>query len=309
MKKLLLLAFLFGCTDDIGTPDINGKPCDVLKGEYLSYTTREDFNRGKRKVLEDVAIGKAPGVKTKRGTTAKDSDGDGVPDSMDNCPYTANADQKDSNLNGIGDACETTVTPPPPSATNKLIYLDYDGYYLNSAYWNGGVPRQLAPSGLTLIEMQTVRDLVANYFAPYNINVTLDEATYLSAAGCNKIRMVITTDYQWFSQNAGGVAYYNSMFNCTEIPAFVFSSMLGFYPVTVAACSAHEAGHSVGLDHQALWDANCKLIDNYNPGTGNEGPIMGAGNMISKWWVGPTPKSCTSIQDDNAILSNKLGIR
>ena len=36
-----------------------------------------------------------------------DIDGDGVPDALDNCPTVFNPDQRDSNLNGIGDACET----------------------------------------------------------------------------------------------------------------------------------------------------------------------------------------------------------
>ncbi len=35
-----------------------------------------------------------------------DSDGDGVADKNDNCPFTANTDQKDTNGNGIGDVCE-----------------------------------------------------------------------------------------------------------------------------------------------------------------------------------------------------------
>lgn len=39
--------------------------------------------------------------------TARDRDGDGVPDDQDNCPLVFNPDQRDSNLNGIGDACET----------------------------------------------------------------------------------------------------------------------------------------------------------------------------------------------------------
>jgi len=39
--------------------------------------------------------------------TAGDIDGDGVPDDVDNCPTVANPDQRDQNLNGIGDACET----------------------------------------------------------------------------------------------------------------------------------------------------------------------------------------------------------
>jgi hypothetical protein len=42
-----------------------------------------------------------PGV-----TCFVDTDGDGVDDSHDNCPTVPNPDQKDSNGNGIGDACE-----------------------------------------------------------------------------------------------------------------------------------------------------------------------------------------------------------
>jgi hypothetical protein len=35
----------------------------------------------------------------------KDTDGDGVPDSVDNCPSVANADQTDTDGDGVGDAC------------------------------------------------------------------------------------------------------------------------------------------------------------------------------------------------------------
>jgi hypothetical protein len=38
-----------------------------------------------------------------------DTDGDGIPDSRDNCPADANPDQLDSNSNGTGDACEGSV--------------------------------------------------------------------------------------------------------------------------------------------------------------------------------------------------------
>ena len=38
-----------------------------------------------------------------------DTDGDGVCDNVDNCPTVPNPDQKDSNGNGIGDACEIVV--------------------------------------------------------------------------------------------------------------------------------------------------------------------------------------------------------
>jgi len=38
-----------------------------------------------------------------------DSDGDGVPDTDDNCPDVSNSSQTDANVNGVGDVCETNV--------------------------------------------------------------------------------------------------------------------------------------------------------------------------------------------------------
>ncbi len=55
-----------------------------------------------------------------------DSDGDGVPDSIDNCPLVYNPDQKDTDGDGVGDACDNcplvynptqdpnACKPPPP---------------------------------------------------------------------------------------------------------------------------------------------------------------------------------------------------
>jgi len=50
-----------------------------------------------------------------------DTDGDGIPDSADNCPTIANADQRDNDGDGIGNACDPTpnvvVTVPAPAPT------------------------------------------------------------------------------------------------------------------------------------------------------------------------------------------------
>ncbi len=41
---------------------------------------------------------------------ARDGDGDGIPDGSDNCPLVANPTQADCDSNGIGDACESSIT-------------------------------------------------------------------------------------------------------------------------------------------------------------------------------------------------------
>lgn len=43
------------------------------------------------------------------GAALTDEDSDGVPDASDNCPGTFNPDQKDTNGNGIGDACDPDI--------------------------------------------------------------------------------------------------------------------------------------------------------------------------------------------------------
>ena len=46
--------------------------------------------------------------------TGGDADGDGVPDAVDNCPRTPNPDQRDTDGDGIGDACDDCLATPNP---------------------------------------------------------------------------------------------------------------------------------------------------------------------------------------------------
>jgi hypothetical protein len=53
-----------------------------------------------------------------------DTDGDGIPDERDNCPAVPNPDQKDSNGNGVGDACEAVIAKCDIDGDSDIDKLD-----------------------------------------------------------------------------------------------------------------------------------------------------------------------------------------
>jgi hypothetical protein len=62
-------------------------------------------------------------------TAPPDSDGDGVPDSSDNCPGTSNGNQADADGDGHGDACDPCPTDSNPGSAGcpATIYEINDG--------------------------------------------------------------------------------------------------------------------------------------------------------------------------------------
>lgn len=61
------------------------------------------------------------------GSATTDTDGDGVPDDVDNCPAVSNPGQEDADGNGVGDACEAPIIDEdgtPPARPDFGDFLD-----------------------------------------------------------------------------------------------------------------------------------------------------------------------------------------
>ena len=198
-----------------------------------------------------------------------------------------------------------------PSAS-AVLFLDFDGHTVTNTSWNYAGPIVCSPSGLDNTKITSIFNRVSEDYRPFNINVTTDSTKYLAAPIDRRIRVILTTSWEWYGA-AGGVAFIGSFTWGDDTPCFVFSGQLGYNVKFISEAAAHEAGHSLGLYHQAHYDANCVKISDYHYGTGTGeigwAPIMGVGyyKNFTLWNNGPNPYGCNNIQSDLTVLTSTNG--
>ncbi|MBD0285314.1 MAG: T9SS type A sorting domain-containing protein [Flavisolibacter sp.] len=213
-------------------------------------------------------------------------------------------------------AAQVPILNSYPSAP-AVLFLDFDGHLMEGTSWNSFGPISCGPSNLNADQITEVFNRVAEDYRPFNINITTDSTKYWSAPAKQRIRVVLTITSDWYGR-AGGVAYPYSFTWGDNTPCFVFTALLGYNVKMISEVASHEAGHTLGLNHQASYNAGCAKLNEYNYGQG-EGeigwaPIMGVAyyKNFSLWHTGPNPYDCSSTQSDLDIIAgpdNGFGFR
>jgi hypothetical protein len=189
------------------------------------------------------------------------------------------------------------------------IFLDFDGHTVSGTQWNSYGTIVCGPSNLNTTQIQEVFNMIAEDYRPFAVNITTDSTKYFAAPANKRMRVIFTISHTWYPQAVGGVAYINSFTWGDNTPAFVFTAAQGYSVKKIAESGSHEAGHTLGLRHQAVYDANCVKISDYNTGTGSGeigwAPIMGVGysKNFTTWTTGPNSISCTTIQKDMDVIT------
>ena len=202
-------------------------------------------------------------------------------------------------------------------AANAVIFLDFDGHYVQGTAWNWNGPIDAQASGLSSAAITEIFNRVAEDYRVFKLNITTDSTVYKAAPAIKRNRIIITPTYQWYGQ-AGGVSYVGSFGWGDDTPAWVFSGLLNNNIKYIAEAVSHEAGHTLGLQHQSNYDGNCTKTAEYSQGQGTGeiswAPIMGVGyyRNITTWNNGPNAFGCSYVQNDIEIIAgspNNIGLR
>jgi len=201
---------------------------------------------------------------------------------------------------------------------SKVIYLDFDGHTTSGTPWNtyfsGGADIVSLPydfngdtgsfSDAELSRIQAIWARVAEDFAIYEIDVTTEDPGIEALRNSNLtdqdygVRIVISPSSSWYP-DAGGVAGIGTFDWDTDIPAFVFSNMLGNgHEKYVTDAASHETGHTLGLLHDGITDGPA-----YYKGHGDWAPIMGNSyyRPTTQWSRGEYA-GANNTEDDLAVM-------
>jgi hypothetical protein len=206
--------------------------------------------------------------------------------------------------------CQVPKLSSFPSAA-PTIFLDFDGHMVQYAGWQSGNAFVCAPATLSTSQITEIFNRVSEDYRPFAVNITTDSTKFIAAPVAQRMRVIVTPTSAW--ANAPGVAFTNSFTWGDDAPCFVFPDKLSNNSKYIAEGCSHESGHTVGLSHQAKYNASCLLTEQYNSGYGTGetswAPIMGNsyGKNMTGWNIGPTPYDCVITQDNISIITTNNG--
>ena len=199
---------------------------------------------------------------------------------------------------------------------SRVIYLDFNGHTTSGTNWKGGAAFTTPaydtdgnPTIFSTTELANIQEIwkrVSEDYSPWDVDVTTAEPTLEALRKTSTtdtaygIRVVIGgSSYDWYGTGAGGVAYVGSFSWNSDTPAYVFPAQLGSgWPKYVAEAASHEAGHTVGLNHDGVIAGTA-----YYAGHNGWAPIMGSGYTASVTQFSRGEYlAANNLQDDIAVI-------
>jgi hypothetical protein len=201
----------------------------------------------------------------------------------------------------------------PAAAT---VYLDFNGAEVDGTIWNEHGKIIAEPSRLSPASIIWIHKIIADHFKLFNLNITTDPAVYERAPVQQRTRIIITPDGSWYGP-VTGVSAIGSFVWGDDTPAWVFMNAVSDNPSFIAASATHQIGHTLGLQHQSVYDSYGSMITELSGGESNifsnQAPLMGIPFYKQADWEDGHPSTgAQNIQSDTATIAgapNYIGYR
>jgi hypothetical protein len=139
---------------------------------------------------------------------------------------------------------------------------------------------------------------------------------YKRAPVHQRIHIIFTPEGNWWGP-APGVSAIGSFVWGDDTPAWVFTDNLSGNPSYIAEAATHQIGHTLGLQHQSLYDSYGIMISELSGGENNilsnEAPLMGIPfYKTASWSSGTSSAGPADFQNDTALIAgapNDIGYR
>jgi len=202
------------------------------------------------------------------------------------------------------------------SPAPATVYLDFDGAEVDGTLWNEHGKILAEPSGLSPASITWIHKMIADHFKLFNLNITTDPEVYQRAPVKQRMRVIITTDGSWYGP-VSGVSAIGSFTWGDDTPAWVFMDAVSNNPAYIASAATHQIGHTLGLQHQSVYDSYGSMITELSGGESNifsnEAPLMGIPFYKQADWKDGHPSTgAQNIQSDTAVIAgapNYIGYR
>jgi hypothetical protein len=202
------------------------------------------------------------------------------------------------------------------SPAAPTVYLDFDGAQVEGTIWNEQGIISAAPAGLSPASITWIHKMIADHFTLFNLNITTDPAVFDRAPAHQRIRVIITPDGSWYGP-VTGLSAIGSFVWGDDTPAWVFMHACSDNASFIASAATHAIGHTLGLQHQSIYDASGVLITELSGGENNlysdRAPLMGIPFYKQADWKTGHPSTGSQIlQNDTAIIAgapNYIGYR
>jgi len=202
------------------------------------------------------------------------------------------------------------------SPATATVYLDFDGAEVEGTIWNENGKITAEPSGLSPASIVWIHKIIAEHFKLFNLNITTDPAVYDRAPVHQRMRVIVTPEGDWYGP-ATGVSAIGSFVWGDDTPAWVFMNSLSGNPSFIAASATHQIGHTLGLQHQSVYDSYGAMITELSGGESNifsnQAPLMGIPFYKQADWKDGHPSTgAWNIQSDTAMIAgapNYIGYR